>query len=218
MQADKKFNHISIICNGEDYSEKKIKDYCKNSDYIIAVDGGLKILDKLSINPDFILGDMDSVDKDILLKYNNIGKKTYPVEKDFTDSELAIKKAIDFNPDKISILAATGSYIDHSFANMINLLRNYSKDINIKIATKNAIIFSIFDKKVIKDSPGRRISVFPIGKVKGILLEGCKYTFKDKTDLLPIDYSISNIITKNIACISIKKGMLICILFDENFL
>ena len=213
-----KYKHISIICNGEDYTEKKIKQYCSNSDYIIAVDGGLKILEKLSIKPNLILGDMDSLNENILIKYNDIKKEKYSTDKDFTDSELAIQKAINFNPEKISILAATGSYIDHSFANMINLLRNYNAKIDIKIVTENSIIFPIINKKILRDYSGKRFSIFPIGEVKGIILKGCKYTFKDKSDLLPIDYSISNVIIRNKACISVKKGMLICILFDENFL
>jgi thiamine pyrophosphokinase len=218
MKEKNKFDHISIVCSGEDYSEKKIKECCKKSDYIIAVDGGLKILSILSITPDLILGDMDSIEKNILLKYQKIKKEEYPTDKDFTDSELAIRRAMKFKPLKISLLAATGSYFDHSFANIINLLRNFNKKIDINLITKNSIIFPIVNKRIIKNSIGRRFSVFPIGNCEGIILQGCKYTFKDKSDLLPIDYSISNIITENKACISIKKGMLICILFDESFL
>lgn len=218
MKKKSKYYHVSIICNGEDFTEEKIKYYCNNSDFVIAVDGGLKILDRVSINPDLIIGDMDSLDKETFLKYDNIKKERYPAEKDFTDSELAIQKAINLNPGKISILAATGSYIDHSYANIINLLRNFNSKIDMKIVTGNSIIFPIIGKQIIKNSSGKRFSVFPIGETKGIILEGCKYTFKDKSDLLPIDYSISNVITKNNACIGVNKGMLVCILFDEGFL
>jgi thiamine pyrophosphokinase len=174
-------------------------------------------LDFLSLQPDFIIGDMDSIDEQTLLKYNIVKKEIYPVEKDLMDSELAIQKAIDLKPKKISILAATGSYFDHSIANIINLIRNYNNKIDIKMITKNSEIFSVFDKKIIKNAKGKRVSIFPIGDVKGIILKGCKYTFKDKPNLLPIDYSVSNVISKSVACIGAKKGMLICILFDRGY-
>ncbi len=218
MKEKIRINNVSIICNGEDYSEKKIIEYSTISDYIIAVDGGLKILDSLKIKPDLIIGDMDSLDKEVLLKYNDFKKEIYPVEKDFTDSELAIQKAINLKPDKISIFAATGSYFDHSLANIINLFRNYNENIDMKILTKNSKIFPITGKKFIKNSKGRRISLFPIGEVDGIIMEGFKYMFKDKSNLLPIDYSVSNIISDDNAFVDLKKGLLICILFDENFL
>lgn len=218
MEKNFIYNNISIICSGEDYTEKKITNYCKKSDYIIAVDGGLKILDGLLIKPDLIMGDMDSIDKKILSKYDDIKKEIYPVEKDFTDSELAIKKAINLKSGNISVFAATGSYFDHSIANIINLLRNYNAGINIKIHTKNSEIFPIFGKKVIKNLKGRRISLFPIGEIDGIIMKGFKYNFKDKSNLMPIDYSVSNIISSNNAYVDLKKGKLICILFDENFL
>ena len=68
----KKYNHISIIGNGEDWKAKKIKECCKISDFIIAADNGLSILDELNITPDLIVGDFDSVPKNILIKYKKI--------------------------------------------------------------------------------------------------------------------------------------------------
>ena len=108
----KKYNHISIIGNGEDWNSTKIKDYCKNSDFIIAADKGLSILDQLNITPDLIIGDMDSVPEKVLGKYKNIALEKYPKEKDLTDSEISLKKAISLKPKKISLLAMTGSYFD----------------------------------------------------------------------------------------------------------
>ncbi|MCK4799219.1 MAG: thiamine diphosphokinase [Spirochaetes bacterium] len=207
------YKHIVIVCNGDDYNEKKLLDYCNKSDYIIAADGGLNILDRLAIIPDFIIGDMDSAEPNLLLKYERIPKKVLQTEKDLTDSEFAIQKAIALNPNKISIFAATGSFVDHSIANIINLLRNNNKKIEMKIITQNSEIFSITDEKIILNSIGIRFSLFPIGIVKGISMKGCKYLFK-RSNISPIDYSVSNVITENEARIKIKKGMLICILFD----
>ena len=69
MKEKKSFENIVIVASGEDYEKNKILNYCENSDYIISVDGGLNILDKLRIKPSIIIGDMDSVDKKLLTKY-----------------------------------------------------------------------------------------------------------------------------------------------------
>ena len=71
-EQSKKYDHISIIGNGEDWSSNKIKDYCKVSDFIIAADNGLSVLNELNITPDLIIGDLDSVPEKILVKYKKI--------------------------------------------------------------------------------------------------------------------------------------------------
>jgi len=211
-----KYNHISIIGNGEDWNEKKIKEYCKSSDFIIAADNGLSILDELSIIPDLIIGDLDSVSENILEKYNNIPLEKYPKEKDLTDSEISLQKAISLKPKKISLLAMTGSYFDHSLANIINLFRNYEPNIEIEVITHNAIIFPITSKKEFSGLEGRRFSLFPIGKVSGISITGAKYHLKN-FDFKITDYSISNVIIKNRFSIEIKDGFLLFVLYDKGY-
>lgn len=211
-----KYNHISIIGNGEDWDEKKIKDYCRNSDFIIAADNGLSILDKFNITPDLIVGDLDSIPGNILAKYNKIPLEKYAKEKDLTDSEISLQRAISLKPKKISLLAMTGSYFDHSLANIINLYRNYEANIETEIITHNAVLFPITSEKEFSELKGRRFSLFPIGKVSGIFMIGAKYYLKNP-DFKLGDYSISNIIEENYFSIEIKNGFLLFILYDRGY-
>jgi thiamine pyrophosphokinase len=212
-----KIKKIVIVCSGEDYSEKKLIAFCKKSDFIISVDGGLNILDKIKIKPSCIIGDMDSVDKKLLHKYESVQTELYPADKDFTDSELAIKKAISFFPEIISIFSGTGSYFDHSFANLINLFKYLKHNIQMEIITGNSKIFPVFKEIKILNHAGRRFSIFPVEKTEGIEMQGCKYEFKNKKNLKIFDYSISNVITEKEMKIKIKKGLMFCVLFDEGY-
>ena len=212
----KKYNHISIIGNGEDWNPTKIKEYCKNSDFIIAADNGLSILDQLNITPDLIIGDMDSVPEKVLGKYKNIPLEKYAREKDLTDSEISLQKAISLKPKKISLLAMTGSYFDHSLANIINLFRNYEPNIEAEVITHNAVIFPITFKREFSGLADRRFSLFPIGKVSGISITGAKYHLKNP-DFEATDYSISNVIKGNHFSINIKNGFLLFILYDKGY-
>ena len=58
---------------------------------VIGVDKGIEVLDCLDIIPDYILGDFDSVDEDILSKIIKLSPDIniieYNPEKDFTDTE-----------------------------------------------------------------------------------------------------------------------------------
>lgn len=218
MNKDKKVkknNHISIIGNGEDWNSTKIKDYCKSSDFIIAADNGLSVLDELNITPDLIIGDLDSVPENVLIKYKKIPLEKYAREKDLTDSEISLQKAISLKPKKISLLAMTGSYFDHSLANIINLYRNYEPNIETEVITHNAVIFPITFKREFSGLSDRRFSLFPIGKVSGISITGAKYHLKNP-DFKATDYSISNVIEANHFSIEIKNGFLLFILYDKG--
>jgi thiamine pyrophosphokinase len=211
-----KHKTISIVGSGEDYSLEKISAYVKKSDFLIACDGGLDILDKIGAKPDLIMGDLDSVTLGILEKYKNIETIQYPQEKDLTDSEITLQKALSYEPEEIILFAMIGRYFDHSMANIFNMFRNFNDKTNIKIITFNSEIFPINKSRVFNNLTGRRISFLPFGNISGLSMKGFKYQF-NKNEISLLDYSVSNVISENYAEINIVSGMLVCILFDEGF-
>ena len=79
---------------------------------VIAADGGLRHTEKLGLQPDIILGDFDS------LGYVPEGAAVYPVEKDDTDSMLAIKQGLAQGCDTFYLYGALdGKRLEHTVAN-----------------------------------------------------------------------------------------------------
>ncbi len=207
---------IVIVGNGEDWKREKIISFCQKSDYIIAADNGLSLLHRFDITPDLIIGDLDSVPPSLLKHYHQIPVEKHPIKKDFTDSELCIKKAIAMNPKEILLLAMTGNYFDHSYASIINLFRNYQTDIKMEVITSNSVIFPVTGKMALLKMKGRRFSLFPLSIIKRFTMVGAQYQFSKK-NLTTTDYSISNVIIDDKLEINFKEGMLFCVLFDEGF-
>lgn len=75
-------------------------------DIIIAVDKGLECLEKLDIEPDYIVGDFDSVDIKVLEKYKKAKIKKLSPEKDLTDTNSALNLAIELKSSNITIIGA----------------------------------------------------------------------------------------------------------------
>ena len=89
-------------------------------DYLLAADGGLRHLQGLGRKPDLVLGDFDS------LGYTPTGAEVHPVEKDDTDSMLAMKLGLEMGFRTFHIYGGTGGRQDHTFANyqaLISLAR-----------------------------------------------------------------------------------------------
>ena len=207
---------IIIVGNGEDWQKEKVISFCQTADFIIAADNGLSLLHQFNITPDLIIGDMDSVSSVLLQHYPDIPVEKFPAKKDFSDTELAIKKAITLNPGEIILLAVTGNYFDHSYAAIINLFRNYQPGIEIKIITSNSLIFPIKKKTTLLHLKGRRFSLFPISDIKNFSMQGAQYQFTKK-NLKVTDYSLSNVIVQEKLEINLEKGMLFCVLFDKGW-
>lgn len=64
-------------------------------DYCIAADSGLESADSLGLKVDYLIGDYDSVNAELLARYRGaVDNAVFPREKDYTDTELAVKTAI----------------------------------------------------------------------------------------------------------------------------
>ena len=115
-------------------------NFSKGKDeYVIAADGGLATLEKLGIQPDFILGDFDS------LGYVPDGKniEVHKVEKDDTDMMLSVERAVESGYNEIEIFGGTGGRIDHTVANFQTMLWASKQNVKIKMTDKNHVYFMI---------------------------------------------------------------------------
>ena len=215
---------ILIISGGsidEMWGRKWVADY--EPDYCIAADSGLVMADKLRLTVDLLLGDYDSVDKKIFEKYNGNTKTiTYPCEKDYTDTHLALKKAIekikklqdtskDSTEDEIAIIGATGTRYDHAFTNIFVLDESLEADIRCAIYDKNNKIY-LADKsfEIRKDKQfGDYLSFAPMTPEAGLSLSGVKYPLDRYTLRQGESICQSNEITEMIAKVEIFTGKLV---------
>ncbi len=95
----------------------------------IGVDRGALRLLRWGIKPVLAIGDFDSVTGDELqgLEGKITRIKTYPPEKDYTDTQLGVKFAIQEQADEIEIFGATGGRLDHLLANLFLPLQSEFK-------------------------------------------------------------------------------------------
>lgn len=207
-----------IISGGEinlDFLYKYYNDN-KNST-IIAVDKGLNALHELNILPNHIVGDFDSINKETLSLYSNnpnIVIHKYNPEKDYTDTDIAIKLAIDLNSSCINIIGGFGNRIDHLLANIHILMHGLNANIPCYLLDECNKVYLINSTTEIHKSKayGKYISLIPLtNSVDGLTLTGFKYPLNDYTLPIGVSLGISNEIIDDIATISFKEGILIII-------
>ncbi|ADQ14996.1 thiamine diphosphokinase [Halanaerobium hydrogeniformans] len=211
-------NKALLVLNGElDMNEKEIKKLITDDqiNYVIAVDGGADKLRELDIVPYSIIGDLDSISEHTKKFFVDQGVeiKKYPVEKDQTDSELAVDYCVDKSLKKVVLIAALGGRIDQELANLNLLEYIITHQLEGKIIAKNIEIALITGFKAFQGKENYRLSLIPQTKiVKDVSIKGCKYNLRNKDLFRHKTRGISNLITEKKAEISLEEGSLLYIL------
>jgi thiamine pyrophosphokinase len=114
-----------IVLSGTIRNDAAFLAFIDQADDILAADGGVRHLRRLSRYPHLLIGDLDSIDASDLawIRRQNIPIEQYPVRKNETDSELAIKTAIQRNvtgsSQEIILVGAFGSRLDHTWGTQL---------------------------------------------------------------------------------------------------
>ena len=195
---------ICIILNGEiknyDYINSVV--VTGSYDYIICSDGGANHAYSMNIVPDYIIGDLDSVNENIIEYYKSkkVKFEKFPTKKDETDTELCIELSDKLKAKEIHLIGALGGRIDHTIAN-INLLYYIRKrGITPKIISEKEEIYIAMDEE---------ITIY--GDAKGVTLNNLEYPLEDYDIEFSRPLGISNVMTDVNCSIKVKEGSLIII-------
>lgn len=206
----------ACIITGGNLSAAFLLKYMKETSYtiIIAVDGALEIVHRLGICPDYIVGDFDTVNKELLKEYEEQKILRHPPEKDQTDTELAIETAVQHQCRELVLLGATGTRLDHSLANIFLLQRLLEKNIQAVIADDCNRLYLKNNSFTLKKQEcyGRYLSLLPLTeKVEQVTLTGFKYPVQGRTFFREYTLGVSNEITEEEARVEFSEGIFIVV-------
>ena len=192
------------------------------NDLIIAADGGLHHCRSLSITPDVVIGDIDSLAGDDIkwLQIAGVEIIRYPAKKDQTDLELALKLAIDRGADEIVVFGAMGGRWDMSIANILLPAEQNLSNATIRIIDgRHEIMLLRTGKEItVHGEKGDILSLIPLGRdTLGITTIGLEYPLKDDILKLGSSRGISNVFIENSATVLLKQGLLLCVHIQKEF-
>ena len=113
-----------IVLGGDLPSPPLLRRCASCAELTIAADRGLEAFEAAGVLPDLLLGDMDSVSAETLLRREGSTEmERLPCEKDDTDGGHAMEVALSRGATEITILGALGGRMDHALANLLLLMR-----------------------------------------------------------------------------------------------
>ena len=170
----------TILANGQFPVHPFPLDILHNSQTIICTDGSANSLIDKGINPNVIIGDMDS-----LLIDNNIfsGQLIKDSDQENTDLEKAFEWSIKNKISTINVLGASQEREDHSFGNLY-LLSKYCDLLNLTYVTDYFSITCHQGNRIFSSFKNQIVSILPVKHIQHISTENLKYNLSDEE--LPI--------------------------------
>jgi thiamine pyrophosphokinase len=205
---------IIIFANGELPDLHKARALIQQDDYIICADGGTRYALALNLKPDLIIGDMDSAEKEQLqnLKNAEVSIELFPHDKNETDLELAIHRAIELDPKQIIIVAALGGRLDQTIANITLLTDPRLATLDVRLDDGVEEIFLCRDQAQVHGRAGNIVSLIPWGgAVTEVQTMNLKWPLHKETLYPDRTRGISNQMLGHSASISIGSGFLLIV-------
>jgi len=206
-----------LVSGGEVYDYNFLKNEIENynPDFIIAIDRGADHLEKLGLYADLLIGDLDSISSDLKKRYKDKTLKLQ-VEKDDTDTAVALDYALDNKATTIKIYASVGSRFDHTFGNVLILKRSLDRGVHCTLVNEQNEI-ELHDKSFkFYNMKGCTTSFFAMDENVFITLKGFHYPL-DNYKLTKYDpIAISNKVEEDICEVIFEGGNVLSVIAKDK--
>lgn len=198
---------IAVIANGEPVDKHILQRYALGAEVIIAADGGVNTCLAGGIKPDYVVGDMDSIDIDPSREFPQAVIERI-TDQDSTDLEKVLSFCRRFEPETIRFFSILGLRADHTMANMI-LIHDFDSGIALEVYDNHGKIIRLKPgKHRLKTETGKTVSLLSIHPVQNLTLKGFRYPLTEHSD--PIDFfGISNVYESDECEISFDAGSIL---------
>ena len=199
----------AFIYTGGTVFDEYVIEKPEKGDLIIAADAGYLTAKEMRITPDILLGDFDTLGEENVP--DGIECLRVPAEKNETDTQLAVQTAIERGAGEIVIIGGLSGRIDHTLSTLAILEdlweRKEGRIYAILTDGKNRVRFIRNSGTILPRSQYRYFSLIAADDiVKGVTLEGCKYSLKNGRISRRYQWAVSNEIDGNCALIEIRRG------------
>ncbi len=140
---------------------------------VVCADGGANYLLGKDLVPDYIIGDIDSLESDSFEGAMIEDKIIYIKCQNSSDFEKALDFCIEKKYQRLLVLGFHGGLLEHSFNNL-SVLLSYLDKLDISVLEHGRVSFILSESAEIKTEVGETVSLIPLPKCK-LKTEGLRW-------------------------------------------
>lgn len=214
-------NKICCIISAGDVNRTLLQKNKSDYTLFIAADLGYEKALESGIFPSILVGDFDSLgqfndnDQKFVPDFDKTKLVPYPIEKNLSDTHLAIEEGIKLGYQHFHVYGALGGdRFSHSIANLQTLCAMKSKGICVTLMGEKEIVYLLQNETLLLTPPiGSTFSLFSLSKEStNITITGAKYSLTDATLTNDYPLGLSNQSICEQVSVSAGDGYLLLIL------
>jgi len=206
----------AVVFIGGDPPHSGVVAHLPADRWVVAADSGLDHADALGVAVDLVVGDLDSVSEAGLARAvaASVSVERFPTDKDFTDTELALRAALRHGASHVVVVSCVGERLDHSFSALSLLADPSLAGVTVEAWWGAAHVDALRGpaSRVIAGRVGETVSLLPIdGPARGVVASGVQYPLHHETLSATAGRGVSNVFTETELHLSIDSGALLVI-------
>ena len=198
-----------LFVGGEGPTKELFRRYRESDAFVIAADSGLHTAIQLGVDPDLIVGDMDSLaDPGLLSRFPAEKVVRFPTEKDETDAEIGIRFMREKGIDDVTVVGGGAGRLAHLLGILMLFQRDYPPQRWITAREEVSVVEGSCRFKAYR---GQSFSFFPLTKTANQMQStGLKWPL-DGLSWTAGQAGISNIAVKDEVAVTVGRGRLLAI-------
>ena len=173
--------------------------------YVVAADAGAATALAFGFTPEVVIGDFDSVDPFTL---GQLPLERFPRDKDATDGQLAIERALQYSPSELILVGFLGGpRLDQALANVLLLT---SVEIPSVLLDEQNECVLVRASHTWTPEPTEIVSLIPLtDRVEGVVTQGLRWPLRGEHLTRGDTRGVSNEPAANRARVELRQGLLL---------
>ncbi len=206
-----------ILTNGDllDGPALKKRIDAWSPEQVIAADGGSRHASALGLEIDLLVGDLDSIEADQreTLRAQGTQFEQFKAEKNETDLELALLRAVEKGAAEIAVVGVVGDRLDMVLANIHLLTLDALNPIRAELWLGRQTAWLVRPPgDEFKGAPGDTLSLIPVkGDAMGVTTTGLVYPLQGDTLYFGSSRGVSNVMEQEGCRVDLETGILLAV-------
>ena len=178
---------------------------------LFCADSGLHLCLACGLQPDMLIGDLDSVGPEQLSRLPELryGIEQHRSDKDESDLDLTVRALARYWQGPVDILAGLGGRLDHALFNLCAVLfQGQQLGLQVRLLEPDTVVYPLENNLLeLKDLVGSTCSILPLGgALHGVTLQGFRYSLQDESLGHRQTRGLSNQVIASPASIRVTSG------------
>ena len=205
-----------LVLDADIVKTPHLKRLAEEAGIVVATDRAAERISALGVNPDVIVGDLDTADPEYVAKAKESSQTVvlHNPDQDKNDCEKGLQYLVDNGADEIFVMGISGGMVDH-ILNNFSILTRFAAECTIQTVQDNCVGYFITDKLSINTNSGERVSIIPMPGAQ-VTTKGLRWDIDGEVIAWAFREGASNMAVSDKVEVSVQNGTVILFHYSEK--